>query len=242
MKFVKQNRHQLTVYQFPTLFWGIGIVCLIFAALFPGFIGRLVCISFGFLFIGALGETSSSCFDKTTEQVLVKRWNLLGSKRLRCSIRSVVGVEVQRSQGESNDTYRVSLVLAQGEFFPLTLYYSSGLDEKQKVAHTICDFLSIRRSPIRDHFSASPAKLMQSSFGGKEWRTQEIAEYRAAIAKEPDKLENYYYLLMLLGMEQQQDEVQASLAVAKESLVKRGQYGHAAVLDETFKNMKIIRF
>lgn len=143
MKFVQQTHDQLTLQLLPVFIWGTGLVLLILAAILKPFVAKLFLIGFGLLLIFVLGETAICRFNKTTGQVLLKRWNLLGSKRVRCSVREVQKVEIQTSHSSESDTYRVCLILAEGEVFPLTTYYSSGLQEKQDVAETIRHFLNL---------------------------------------------------------------------------------------------------
>ncbi|MBL1176029.1 cytochrome b-245 chaperone 1/Eros family protein [Pantanalinema sp. GBBB05] len=146
MKLVQQTHDQLTVTLVPLLFWGIGIVLLLLAAGLQSFVAKLFLLGFSVLILFGLGETATCRFNKATGQVLLKRWNLLGSKRVRCSIRDVIGVDIQTAHGDSNDVYRVCLTLAQGELFPLTTYYSSGRQEKQEVADKIRRFLNLPKN------------------------------------------------------------------------------------------------
>lgn len=143
MKFVHQTHDQLTLQLLPVFIWGTCLVLLILAVILKPFVAKLFLIGFGLLLIFGLGETAVCRFNKTTGQVLLKRWNLLGSKRVRSSIREVRNVEVQISHSSENDTYRVCILLTEGEIFPLTTYYSGGLQEKQDVAETIRHFLNL---------------------------------------------------------------------------------------------------
>jgi hypothetical protein len=46
---------------------------------------------------------------------------------------------------EWEDTYRVSIMLTSGESLPLTHVYSSGRNEKQRVASCIQEFLGLSK-------------------------------------------------------------------------------------------------
>lgn len=235
MKFVQQTRDQLTIRLFPLVIWSVGIFFLMLAVTATSLLAQPLLASAGIL-IFSLGQASTCRFNKITDQVLIKRWTLLGSKQSRCSIRDVVEVHVEASGA----TYRVNLILAEGELFPLTTYYTGGLQEKQKVVERIRQFLYLPSTPIQTPSCDRP-KLLELAVGEQPDRQQAIAEYRAAIEKDPDDLKNYYSLLLLLEADQQQDEAKATFAELKAILLKRGQPGYAAVLEEIFHNMMMKR-
>ncbi|MGI0489882.1 hypothetical protein ACN4EK_31080 [Pantanalinema rosaneae CENA516] len=236
MKFVQRTRDQLTIRLFPLVIWSVGIFFLVLAVTASSLLAQLFLVAVGIL-IFSLGQASTCHFNKITDQVLIKRWTLLGSKQRHCSIRDIVAVHVETS----GDTHRVNLVLAEKELFPLTTYYSSGLKEKQQVAKLMREFLHLRHQPMPKPVSAPPFKLLELAAGEHPDRQRAIAEYRAAIAKDPDNPKNYYSLLLLLGVEQQEDDAKATFAELKAALLKRCQPGYAAVLEEIFNNITMKR-
>lgn len=231
MKFVQQTRDQLTIRLLPLGFWSIGIFVLALATT-ASLLTQPLLVVVGIL-IFSLGQASTCHFNKITDQVVIKRWTLLESKQRHCSIRDVVEAYVELS----HNTYRVNLVFAEGELFSLTTYYSSGFQEKQRVVELIRQFLCLRRAPIHKFVPTPSFKPLESAVGQPKEQEQAIANYRAAIKQDPENPKNYYSLLLLLGAEQREDEAKATFAELKATLLKRGQPGYVAVLEEIFHNI-----
>lgn len=107
------------------------------------FIFGSVFIIVGF-FVGVCwGQIVTCQFDKTLGSLILKRKGLFGTQVAEHRIKDIKDVQVQTSTSSDGSTYRVSIVLLAGEHLPVTMYYSSGRESKQKTADCIRKFLSL---------------------------------------------------------------------------------------------------
>uniref|UniRef100_B8HVH2 Transmembrane protein n=1 Tax=Cyanothece sp. (strain PCC 7425 / ATCC 29141) TaxID=395961 RepID=B8HVH2_CYAP4 len=93
-----------------------------------------------------LGQRVTCHFDRRSGYVRITKQGVLGSQTADYSLREVVDVQVEasRSSSSNGETFRVSLVLANGDRLPLTSYYSSGWNDKKETADQIKTFLQLR--------------------------------------------------------------------------------------------------
>jgi len=81
-------------------------------------------------------------FDKTLNTLIVKRQGFLGTEIIEYRLSEIKDVLVEETDSEGR-TYRISIMLVSGDRLPLTSYYSSGKENKQKIASCIKSFLNI---------------------------------------------------------------------------------------------------
>ncbi len=82
--------------------------------------------------------------DRTKGLATLKRRSLITSSVDEILLGDLTGAEVQGSSGSKGASYRVALVQRSGQRTPLTGYYSSGYQGKQKLAEEINNFLQGR--------------------------------------------------------------------------------------------------
>lgn len=166
MLFVRQTHNQLTIHIFPVSTWIAAIVIISLGVLIteaPAI--QLFLLAMGVLWFLAGGRIVACQFNKTTGQVMLKRLNVLGSKRIRCSIRDVTEVRLDSYWSDGQALYRVALVLANREDFLLRGDYSTGLKDKHALADRICKFLNLSSPTIPDNSPPSLATILLLLFG-----------------------------------------------------------------------------
>lgn len=92
-------------------------------------------------FITVLTSQYNLLFDKTIDQLTMIRKNLLGKNLSIYKISEIKEAYVEESSDSDGTTYRVVLLMITGPNIPLSAYYSSGFNDKQKLALSINNFL-----------------------------------------------------------------------------------------------------
>ncbi len=124
--------------------------------------GRWFAYPFGGVFLlsglaiaTCFGQVVTCSFDKTMGKFTIQRQGLLGNHQRHYRIQDISNVEIEESRGNNSSTYRVSLVIYDDssdgyqrsknyhQMVPLTTYYSSGYNEKQKTVDSIRNFLDL---------------------------------------------------------------------------------------------------
>lgn len=147
VKLLEQTPNKLVFRLRPTFDWGFGfafggagLILLVYTSLYiSGFLFFL-----SFLTI-AQSSVKTCTFDKERDRMTIKRQYWFGEKILNHSINEISDVEVEYSSGNGGSVYRVTLILSSGEQLPLTRSYTSGIEEKQRIAELIKNFLNLGR-------------------------------------------------------------------------------------------------
>lgn len=110
-------------------------------------IGGIFILVGGGLVVGLAGITTLS-FDKSGNIMTLKRQKLIGTEIITYPISQISGVKLESnistdSDGDRSETYRITFKLKLGKVIPLTSYYSSGREGKQKTVDLITNFLNL---------------------------------------------------------------------------------------------------
>lgn len=111
--------------------------------LWAGAISALL-VGSGFFAVLFFGGPVTYDFDRARGLLVITKARILGSQVHEYFLAEIVDVQLQTSQSDSSNTYRVALGLRDGGSVPLTSYYSSGRKGKEKLAGQIRAFLNLR--------------------------------------------------------------------------------------------------
>lgn len=149
LNILEQTSNKLVFRLRPTFDWGFGVafggaglIFLLLADYTPMISGFLFFLSFLTM---ALSSVKTCTFDQERDRMTIKRQSLFGKKILNHSINEISDVEVEHSSGNAGSVYRVTLILSYGKNVPLTRSYTSGFEEKQRIAELINNFLNLGR-------------------------------------------------------------------------------------------------
>jgi hypothetical protein len=155
MKIIKQTSTQLTVKQeipWTVWFWGVAWAFLgvLVAQEKSNLLASIVPLVAGLLPFFVFGQISICDFNANTGQFTIKRQGLLGKKQIQHPLSEITLVQTKSNSvlgsdyRSSDTTYRVEIVLLSGKIVPLSNYFESGYESKEKIANQIRVFLAIK--------------------------------------------------------------------------------------------------
>lgn len=156
MKIARQTEGTLVLHDTPWLIWLVGVSFLAggLVAFFSNekiFGGAFVLVAV-FLIL-AFANTVTSEFNRTTGRFRRTTRGILRNNEIAHALGEIVDVDVVASaSGNPSRSYRVVLTLASGEHVPLTPSYSSGKDDKERLAATVRQFLNLQQGPAMPGF------------------------------------------------------------------------------------------
>lgn len=239
MKVIQQTPTQLTLRERPWGFWLFGMVLMgggVYSALTSGQVlfGGLVAL-IGVLIILVVAQHVTCSFDRSTAQFTLTRQGFLGTKRVQHPLHEIVAVRVQCDSSGKGRTYRVVVVLDSSEQVPLTSFFSSGERDKQAIAACIRTFLGLSEIPeiplprfqqiLRMLVNPAAQHQVRSDYD------QVVAIYEAAIRQNPDNIEAYRNLALVLAMQNRLEEAKGHLEHAKAVLLQQGKHDIARQFD-----------
>lgn len=148
MKIVQKTEGTLTLRDTPLLIWLVGVSFI--AGGLVAFVSNEKIFGGGFVLTGvglilAFANTVTSEFNRTTGRFRRTMRGILRNEEIAHSLGEIVDVDVFASaSGNPSRAYRVDVTLASGERVPLTPSYSSGKDDKERVAATVREFLNLQ--------------------------------------------------------------------------------------------------
>jgi hypothetical protein len=154
MKIVEQTETKLVLREFPLevawfgIFWVLPIISVM---LFfrQNIIGTLFVVIVCSAAVGLTSEIMTCTFDKSLNNMTLKRQKLLKTKKIERSIEGISGIKLEVMIGDNSGLYRVSIMLDSGECVPLTSAYTSNLQDNRKKAEDIATFLNVSNYGIR---------------------------------------------------------------------------------------------
>jgi hypothetical protein len=190
----------------------------------------------GLLVIACFGQIIILEFDKLSNQFILIRRGLLGSKRIEHPLRNIARSYVERG---SRNTYLIKLMLTSGETFAVTPYSSSGYDEKFRVTQEIQSFLGVEPTVTTDPRSLlpQPGDLLGLMLGGNQKRQQRVEEYQARISRQPEDIEAHLGIASVLALQGKQREAKEHLEKFRSQFAAEGKYDLAQLLDQAIASM-----
>jgi hypothetical protein len=157
MKIVEQTETKLVLREFPWNVACLGIVILGFAIIgmfaFRHSIQNIILNLFVVIFCLAVlcftSEIVTCTFNKSLNNMILKRQNPLKTELIKHSIEAISGIKLEVMIGDNSDLYRVSIILDSGKCVPLTSAYTSDLKDNRKTAEDIATFLNVSNYGIR---------------------------------------------------------------------------------------------
>lgn len=151
MRVVEDTPGRLILQDGPWLVWLVGLL-FIGGGLVAFFSNERV-FGGGFVLAGVtmilgFANTVTAEFNRTTGRFRRSSRGLLRNQEIGHALNEIVKVDVVASpSGNPSRAYRIVLTLASGERVPLTSSYSSGKDDKERIAVTVRRFLNLRNPP-----------------------------------------------------------------------------------------------
>jgi tetratricopeptide (TPR) repeat protein len=191
------------------------LVTGLFAAWYSGsFLGGLLTLLLYWLiafFVVKPVEIETITFDKNLGHLAIKRHKLLFAKTAKTKVvkhlQDISGVEIQEMRNSDDNMYRVCLLLESGKRrIPLTSSFSTALENKQKKAEVIANFLDIRNYGIGGFSS------QETSSEKLQWQTveEEILHWETAIKSDPNDPDAHIKLaLALISQDKTKNKEQA---------------------------------
>ncbi|WP_008310569.1 tetratricopeptide repeat protein [Leptolyngbya sp. PCC 6406] len=192
---------------------------------------------FGLLFVGiftgvalviilVFGQIVTVDLDKLANQFTLTQRGVLGVKRIEHPLRAIVSTRIESSRNsKGSTTYRLSLVLNSGEVIPLTPYYSSGYDEKQRTGERISTFLGLAPPSTNSEHPLVPnfKDLFTLVTGGTAKREHAIATYRDRLQANPEDMDAHTQLALVLIMQGEKTEARNHLTAARRQFLAEGK-------------------
>lgn len=190
----------------------------------------------GLLIICFFGQIIIIEFDKLSNQFILTRRGLLGTKRIEHPVRNIARSYVERG---SRNTYLIKLMLTSGETFAVTPYSSSGYDEKFRVTQEIQSFLGVEPTVTTDPRSLlpQPGDLLGLMLGGNQKRQQRLEEYQARISHQPEDIKAHYGIATVLALQGKQREAKEHLEKFRSQFAAEGKYDLAELLDQAIASI-----
>ncbi len=153
-----------------------GGSAILFGAIFAGA---------GLLVIWVFGSIMTFSASRVTGMITLTTRSIFGSKVKAYPISQVRSVDVETSYSNNNSrTFRVALILDNGEKLPLRSYYSSGLRSKEKQAERIREFLNLeapRTGPMGLDLSQIHTIDQQGDTAGIHWKVEKLNTNNSSI-------------------------------------------------------------
>ncbi len=191
----------------------------------------------GLLIICFFGQIIIIEFDKLSNQFILTRRGLLGTKRIEHPLRNIARSYVQRVRS-SCYSYFIKLMLTSGETFPVT-FSSSGYDETFRVTQEIQNFLGVEPTVTTDPRSLlpQPGELLGLMLGGNQKRQQRLEEYQARISHQPEDIKAHYGIAYVLYLQVKRKEAKAHLEKFRSQFAAEGKYDLAELLDHAISSI-----
>ena len=232
---MKQTSDKLE-FQEMSAFWIqllVGGSFLVSGLLFGGSSGNFFVYLFAVvgLFLVIFVEIDTITFDKNFGHMTIKRHKPLVAKTkvVKHLIQDISGVEIQQmTSNDSNNTYRVCLVLKSGKRrVPLTSSFSTGLGNKHKKAEVIARFLDIR------NYGLGGFPSQENSSKELQWKTveEEILHWETAIKSDPNDADAHIKLALALISQDKTKNKEQAMAYLKqaEAIFKSQGYDEEAM-------------
>ena len=173
-------------------------------------------------------QINSVIFDKNLGYLIFNQQQplIFKTKIVKHLIQDISGVEIQEIVGTESNTYRICLAQKSGKrSVPLTSYFSSGLEDKQKQAQVIATFLNIKNYGLEGVPRQKYIKL--------EWETieAEIFHWKTAIRSDSNDPDAYMKLALALLSQDKIKHKEQTISYLKqaEAIFKTQGYGEEAM-------------
>lgn len=174
-------------------------------------------------------------FDNLSNQLILIRRGLLGSKRIEHPLWNIAHSYIEMKPGLPY-TYRINLMLTSGETLALTPYSSSsGYDENLRITQEIHSFLGIEKAvPIDPRSLPYPGDFdfLGLMLMGNHKRQQRLEEYQARISHQPEDIKAHYKIAHVLALQGKEQEAKAHLEKFRSQFAEEGKFELAQLLDQ----------
>lgn len=208
----------------------VGAFFLVFGlsfGLLSGIFPLYICAVVGF-FLLIFTQIDSVTFDRNLGDMTFNQQQpfIFKTKIIKHLIQDISGVEIQEIAGSESNTYRICFVQKSGKrSVPLTSYFSTGLEDKQKQAQVIATFLNIKNYGLEGVPRQKHIKL--------QWETieAEIFHWTTAIRSDPNDPDAYMKLALALLSQDKIKHKQQTISYLKqaETIFKTQGYGEEAM-------------
>lgn len=183
--------------------------------------------------------------DKYRGTLILQRRGLLGRADRTVAIRDIVGVQLQRSASGRNSS-RIALLLKSGEAVPFSRAYTNGVTDgvadKRQVVELLQTFLGTASEVPTEIAYEMPTQVMQglmALIGNPSRRKEVIAESEARVRQNPDDVEAYCTLGVVLSMEGDRKKAREILEKGRSHLMRQGKVAEAQQLDQLLESMRL---
>ena len=205
------------------IFLGFGLSFGFLSGSFPLYL----CAVVGF-FLLIFTQINSITFDRNLGYMTFYRQQplIFKTKNVKHLIQDISGVEIQEIAGSESNTYRICLAQKSGKrSVPLTSYFSTGLEDKQKQAQVIATFLNIKNYGLEGVPRKKYIKL--------QWKTikEEIFHWENAIINDSNDPDAYMKLALALLSQDKVKHKEQTISYLKqaETIFKTQGYGEEAM-------------
>ena len=152
MKVVEESPGRLVLQDGPWLVWLVGV--LFIGGGLVAFFSNEKIFGGGFVLAGValilgFANTVTSEFNRTTGRFRRSTRGLLRNREISHPLSEITAIDVVASpSGNPSRAYRLVLRLASRERVPLTPSFSSGKDDKERMADTVRRFLGLHTAPV----------------------------------------------------------------------------------------------
>lgn len=240
MKVLRRTERELVLQERPGLVWLVGglftIAGLLVAAISTDKLFGAAFALVGLVLLLAFANYVTSTFDLTAGRFTRTVKGLIRRSEASCLLADIVGLRVEQGlSSRPSRSYRLALVLRSGDRLPLTTSYSTGRQDKERVAEVIRVFLELNdpgELPLPGFgdmvglmFDSQGAQKLSDLYGGV------VAEHEATVERNPDNLEAQSQLAIALAMQNKPDQARAHLTAARDIAARDGHAKLAAQFD-----------